>query len=244
MQSVTQRQYCLLDFFYPEKKGVKRFFRMPPLYCRYGISVYTLENVNYPSELWNQFGLTPLERTYQLVLTFKESIDIDTKEDFEMATLFLEKDDDVQIKLKEVQLNENWIFICPESFNKIEKISSKFEEKLKDTSYPLLVLKKNPIPVFFLKILDGQARNYINSNEAYKRMINEKVKRTQNMQYFSKQYRHSELFRFIRISSNSRIGRFSNTDNLGCLYKAGYDSDDSFIPWNRVILEKDLLIDL
>ena len=242
MESAKRNPKTILSFrlFYPEKKGVKRFFRMPPLYCRYSLPVYSLENIKYPSELWPQFGLALLERTYQIIISFKESIDIDTKEDFELAKSFLQKDDNIQIKLKEIQLNEDWIFICPETFNKIEKISLKFEEKLKDTSFPLLVLKKNPIPVSFLKILDGQARNYINSNEAYKRMINEKVKKTQNMRYFFPQFRHSSFFRFLRIKSEN-LNQIDNTDNLGCLYKSGYDSEKSLIPWERVVFEKDIL---
>ena len=243
VNSVTEKKYCLLDFFYPVKEGVKRFFRMPPLYCGYVVSVYEFGNVNYPFQLWYRYGLTNYERTYSLTASFKETIDIDTEEDFKLALSFLKKETKgIQI-LKEVQLNENWIFICPKNFDKIDNVISNFNEKLKDTSLPLLVLKENKIPVFYLKFLDGYARSYIASSEACSKFINDNVLRTQNTKYFSSQYFHSPIFRFLRIKSKPQedLDLFPQNDTLGILYKAGHGSKDAIIPWNRVIWERELI---
>ena len=244
IESVTEEQYCLMDFFYPVEDGVMRFFRMPPIYCRYGIPVYYLENVHYPADRWYQYGLTFMERVYQLTVTKKEQVDIDTVEDFRLAQTFLDKDRDLnQLSLTEVRLNEDWIFVYPKSFyfNR-NALLENLQEELSNTSQPLLVLKPIKFPVSFLKIFDGQARNYIESSEAYNYMYNPKVIETQNLQYSYKQYKHSSHFRFIRCNLRNFSGfPFSDTDLLGCLYKSGCGSKESLIPKKRIIWEHDLI---
>jgi len=132
VRSYTSKQYCLLDFFYSVEEGVRHFFRMPPLYCRFFMPVYQLVRVKYIDELWDTYGLTRLERTYHVIIDLQETIDIDTEEDFRIAEKLVDDPENFLreingIKLKEYHLSNKWLFIAPANID-VNIILEKYED--------------------------------------------------------------------------------------------------------------------
>ncbi len=165
------------------------------------------------------------EIIYDVSLSFKETIDIDTLEDFLLAQELINSNGNNRIfRLKRHNLSPTWDLLAPEHCN-LDKIIDYLQLKTKKIlNEEIIILREDILPLSFYYIYGRNWNLYLSSREASSKLTNEKVMKTQNMKYFDKHYRHSIYFRLIN-------------KNL----KETQLQKDEVIPWERVIFEKDLL---
>ncbi len=218
VQTVTASENCSLDYCYPVKGGVNRFYHMQPFYATNNISTYIFFNRHTIDSMWTHYGLTMHERCYKIYADLHECVDIDTKEDFELAKKIA---DGGTLYLKKPILTEygDWTIQIPEGVDLDGMISFISEEVLENLDTPLLALNEVKLHLTTFRIHDGHHRSYWYNDEAIKYLADERVKKTGNNAYLNKHYIHSSHYRFLRnVDKDPSFRPAKESDKHGIIY--------------------------
>ena len=218
------------DYYYPCAEGVKRFFLEPCFYSRIGLCTYSLCRRDARPYLWNKYGLSQAERTYIVHADKNEAIDIDTIDDFKEAEKVALGYCRSYLPLEEFKI-KNWIISAPKGIN-WDAFIQFIENKLENTSQPILILEDARPPLTFLYLGDGCQRRPWISPEASTYLHDPKIEKTGNMQYMPLHYLHNQYYRIKRDLGDRDNYRFlGKTDAWGGFHGL----DGSAIPSTRII---------
>ena len=239
--TISSKQYCSFDYYYPVTGGYKRFFEVPPVYASASVPVYNMHHRGCLPETWGRNGLTEHERNYLIYLDAEESLDIDTKADFEIAQKIADGMHYAERPLQQHEL-EDWFVTAPKEVRLSRLIALVGEDRLKDLSSPLLILENAHPTLSFFRIFEANARTYWISHEAFMYLKDDRFEKTGNSQHCPPHYKHSESYRFIRKFPHNKVTNFNiDSDLRGILYGHGTGhTPESIISEDRVILSEKL----
>ena len=254
VETHTQGVTSSMDYFYPVEDGVKRVFKLHPLYCTSIISTYVFSNRYCHGNRWLKYGITNAERKYVIHADLEEAVDIDTPEDFE-AGLKVASGRRILLRKPVTHVIGDWHIITPDGIDIDEFLNYVQKEKLYDTTQPILMLEQARPPLLSFNIMDNSIRIYYMSREANTCFQSSEAKRTGNMQLLPVHYHQSDHYRMLRIpkvdpnhahrkwplgcpeEQGFPLGGF-HSDTNGLYF--GTEFGDEVLPVDRVILMDDL----
>ncbi len=231
--SIIEDEFCSMDFYYPCKSGVMRFFRRPPFYASSNLSCYIFRPVSHYDKRWEECGLTNTERIFKLHIDRREAIDIDTPEDFALAEKIIGGAGVVPRKLVQHYLKD-WVITLPEEVNLSCFIDFVGKDKFNITEEPILILETARPGFSFFRSYDGNVRSYWVGRQAYEYMDTAQAKRTGNMSYVPLHFQHSRSYRILRKPAVN-----DQRDAMGIIYGSSIDSEEiGAISMDRVIFSE------
>lgn len=234
VQSYSAEVYPTLDYYYPDAAGgMKRFFSDPMFYCRALSCTYMMNHRKAHPALWNQNGLSHMDRTHIVHISSKECVDIDTPEDFKIAEKYASGLVPVQKQMISVQ-KKGWTICAPQG-SRFEGLYNLLGSLLDDKSNPIIVLEEAVPRLTFLSLSDGAQRRPFISPEAAAYLTSEKVSRTANMTYMKKHYFHVKYCRIKRTPDEHAPMILSDT--LGGIH----GMNGSAVPAERIFMAEELL---
>ncbi|MBW1699171.1 MAG: hypothetical protein JRH18_15530 [Deltaproteobacteria bacterium] len=234
IKTCTSRTYPIMDYYYPVKNGVKRFFNEPCFYARMFDCTYTLERRDAHVALWQLQGLSHAERVFIVHADDTECLDIDTEEDFAMAQKVCSGK---RMHPRPLAIDEKngWRLVAPQGTD-FDLFREYLGTRLEDSEMPLLLLDKARPPLSFLSLQDGcQRRPWINPKAAHY-LQSSKLKQTGNMIYMPVHYLHDQAFRVQRNLGADNYRKLGKTDVWGGFHGL----DGSTLPLDRVIFMDDI----
>lgn len=221
---ISSERYTTCDFYYPIKSGVKRIFDSRPLQCSIYNGTYTYWHRNYFGNLGRHYPLTYNERHLHVPTTAEECIDIDTKQDFELAKAIMGGGALRPKKCKEHRVGQ-WVIIAPDGLDIDKFISFIGENKLNDQKHPLLVLKRvQHAFARFLRLTQFVGRSHFVNLDAYKHVHSPEGLVPHQSQTYPIEYRAVPAYRLLRIPDKKYA--FSTQNTMPDIH--GVDLDDMF----------------
>ena len=217
--SILPNSFSTFDYWIRTGKNYARMYKYQPLWCEAGNAAYPFMKREYfykkPSKWPYDFG----ERELKISTTIKESIDIDTKDDFYKAEKIALGHNLQCRKIVKVS-SETHEYIVPEGLN-IAAFKEYLFSKGCDLSSPILILDTPPPYFTFLRV-----HNVGNRLKQYQREITIKIIKNLpeagHSQDFPEHFIHSRYYRVLR----------KDQDSLGIMEKE--------VPKRQVIFYTDL----
>ncbi|CCH49320.1 acylneuraminate cytidylyltransferase family protein [Pseudodesulfovibrio piezophilus] len=252
--SKSSRQYASMDYYYPHEAGVKRVFRLHPMFCPSSNSTYVFSHRNCYDNRWMQYGISAAERLYTMQVDHIESVDIDTPEDFAKAQMIAEGRPPVVRAPVSTRFGD-WVTVTPKGVDAEKFMHFVGQERLADTKKPLLILGTATPPLNFYTIMNNAVRMYYMDREAATCFQSDKVNLTGNSAYIPKHFLHDQHYRIMRVpelgkDADHKVwshaeqremgwphGGFHN-DSQGLYFGSEYGDD--VLPNDRVIWQEEL----
>ncbi len=233
VQSYTTDVYPILDYYYPKGPGMTRFFADPCFYCRMVDCTYMLHHVKVTPNLWNQYGLSHMDRTHIVHISSQERVDIDTQTDYETAQNYVKG---LRRTLRPLEINNfgNWTIIAPSGSN-FQGIFDLMIDSLCTNDDPVLILEEARPKLIFLSLSDGAQRRPWIDPQAASFLNAEIANKTGNMQYIKTHYVHANYCRVLR-NPDEQVSLIKN-DMLGGFHCM----DGSSVPLSRIFFAEELI---
>lgn len=243
---ISTERYTTSDYFYSVESGVKRIFDSRALQCPITNGAYSYWHRNLFGGLWNNYPLTSNERVLHVSTTSEESIDIDTRHDFEIAEKIMSGATIVPKKCQEHSFGK-WTIYVPVDLDINKFIAYVGEEQFEDQSHPLVVLKQvQHAYARFLKLSQFVGRCHFVNLEAYKHVVCPEGIVSHQSQSYPTEYRAVPSYRCLRIDNEEYTLSTQNTFpdlhgvDLGDMFGDRSSPEYTFLP-NGTQLSPDVI---
>jgi CMP-N-acetylneuraminic acid synthetase len=255
VSSYTRQPRATTSYFYPVEQGVKCLFEpMRPLFCQVEEAAYKYWHRNVFLGNWKNFNLTRFERHLNIYIDEHEGVDIDYEEDFALAEQIASGKRMVPRPVREHRFGD-WIVTVPSGVDAEQFIGFVGQERLEDTTQPLLVLENvQHGHARFLQRLEVLGRSYYAGSQAMRYLYGTDGKVFQS-QKLPVEYRTSPHYQLLRLKdspyhvSSYNVGDDSHGHNTGIFSDVSsterescgkYHAGPDIIPWIRVIFLEDI----
>ena len=192
--SVRYGNYSSFDYWIPAGKKFLRMFTKVPLWCGAGNATYSIQKREYfflPPHCWPyHIG----ERTLRIQTDYRESVDIDTPEDFAIAQKLL-AGSLPQMRELTVKSNDLIELVAPVGIN-FESFLEFLESKKINIEEPVLILRPADPAFTFLRLYECNSSKDYTSN--FTKKIIATLPESGHSQDFPLHYLHSPIYRILR----------------------------------------------
>jgi CMP-N-acetylneuraminic acid synthetase len=239
ISAATMDEAFSRDLYYEAEEGFRHFFREPGIFCRYASASYTFHHRDFTPEKCIQLNRTIFEHNFCLNVDFKENIDIDTEEDFNLAERFAPIEYIVERKLAYYEVGD-WCINLPEGIDLHLFLNFIGKKLLQDSSKPILILEKASQMITQFHIHDGTMNRLYFACEKAQRLRHPTANavKTQNMQYNPDNFKQSIYYRVFPKRGMETI--LKNPICIEDMLVRPENDAEQAIPHDRVIHMKDL----
>lgn len=255
VSSYTRQPRATTSCLYPVELGVKCLFEpMRPLFCQVEEAAYKYWHRNVFLGNWKHFNLTRFERHLNISIDLHEGVDIDDEQDFALAEQIAAGKRMIPRPVRE-HCHGDWSITVPKGVDVQGFIAYVGQERLEDTTKPLLVLEKvHHGHARFLQRLEVLGRSYYAGSQAMRHLYGTDGEVFQS-QKLPVEYRTTPHYQLLRVkdspyqTSSYNVGDDSHGHNTGVFTDVNatekqscgnYSAGPDIIPWSRVLFLEEI----